>query len=84
MHFSTHFAIIFILAGFAAGAYFLTLGSRVKLVPIGGLIICIIYTGAEYGFMYAMLTAIEYAIGFGIAHAVVKPTNNEDGESHEK
>lgn len=80
MHFSTQFAVIFILAGFAAGAYFLTIGSRAKMVPIGGMLLCALFTSFDYGFMYAMLTVIEYAIGFGLAHAVVKRTSNEDNE----
>jgi hypothetical protein len=38
---------------------------------------------ADYGFMYAMLTVIEYAIGFGVAHAFVKPDGQDSGSSTE-
>ena len=72
MHFSTQYAILFALAGFAAAAYFLRVGSRAKKVPILALAVCALYTLANHGFSYAMLTVIEFAVGFGVAHAVVK------------
>ena len=72
MHFSTQYAIVFALAGFAAAAYFLRFGSSAKKVPIVALAVCVIYTLANHGLSYAMLTAIEFAVGFGVAHAVVK------------
>lgn len=72
MHFSTQYAILFALAGFAAAAYFLRVGSSAKKVPILALAVCSIYTLANHGLSYAMLTAIEFAVGFGVAHAVVK------------
>jgi len=72
MHLSMSYAILFGLAGFAAAAYFLRIGGGAKMVPIFALSACALYTLANYGFSYAMLTVIEFAIGFGIAHAVIK------------
>ncbi len=72
MHLSMSYAVLFALAGFAAAAYFLRVGSGAKMVPILALAGCALYTLANYGFSYAMLTVIEFAIGFGIAHAVIK------------
>lgn len=83
MHFSSHYAILFILAGFAAGAYFLRVGPKAKQVPIYGLALCTLFTMADYGFMYAMLTVIEYAIGFGVAHALVKPDKQDSDSTNE-
>lgn len=82
MHFSTQYALLFAIAGFAAAAYFLRVGSSAKKVPIIALAICAIYTLANHGLSYALLTIIEFAIGFGVAHAVVKsgsePSKRED------
>lgn len=72
MHLSMSYAILFALAGFAAAAYFLRVGSSAKKVPVLALAVCALYTLANYGFSYAMLTVIEFAIGFGVAHAVIK------------
>lgn len=75
MHFSTQYALLFALAGFAAAAYFLRVGSSAKKVPIIALAICAIYTMANHGLSYAMLTTIEFAVGFGVAHAVVRSSS---------
>lgn len=72
MHFSTQYAILFALAGFAAAAYFLRVGGSARKVPILALAVCAFYTLANYGLSYAMLTVIEFAVGFGVAHAVVR------------
>jgi hypothetical protein len=84
MTFSTNYAILFVLAGFAAGVYLLKNGKKAKPIPIIGMGLCILYTGAEYGTKYAMLTAIEYAVGFGISYAVVDSVKKEEDEETEK
>lgn len=81
MSFSFSYALLFILAGFAAAAYHLRAGSRTKHAPIVFLSICALFTLSNYGLSYAALTIIEFAIGFGIAHAVIKvegPSNKRD------
>jgi uncharacterized membrane protein len=82
MNFSANYAILFGLAGFAAAAYFLKTGSRAKHVPWIFLALCALYSLANYGAGYAMLTIIEFAIGFGVAHAVIKversPNKSDD------
>ena len=82
MTFSTKYAILFLLAGFSAGAHLIK-NSR-KPIPIIGMGLCVFYTGAEYGTEYAMLTAIEYAIGFGISYAVVDGVKKEHDEETDK
>ena len=79
MHFSIQYALVFVFAGFAAAAYFLRVGSSAKLIPIGALAVCALYTLATYGIPYAVLTIIEFATGFGIAHAVVVPDRTRTG-----
>lgn len=70
MHFSTSYALLFGLAGFASATYQLKVGVKVKWVPLVGLLVCVLYTLENYSSSYAFLTAIEYAIGFGLAHAI--------------
>lgn len=62
---------MFGLAGFAAAAYHLKNGDRSKHVPLYAVLACMAYSGLTYGFIYAFLTCIEFAIGLGIAHAVI-------------
>lgn len=81
MGFSTSYALLFGLAGFAAAAYHLKVGENVKWAPLVGLIVCVLYTLENYSFSYAFLTLIEYAVGFGLAHAVIgKSKNDHDKE----
>ena len=84
MTFSTKYAVLFILAGFSAGVYLIKNGKKAKPIPIVGMGICVFYTLAEYGFEYAMLTAIEYAVGFGISYAIVDSVKKEDDEDADK
>jgi len=84
MTFSTKYAVLFVLAGFSAGVYLIKNGKKAKPIPIIGMGICVFYTLAEYGFEYAMLTAIEFAVGFGISYAVVDGVKKEDNEETEK
>ena len=67
MHFSMKYAILFIAAGFVAYAYYLKEGESAKVVAIGGLVLCSIFTWSTYGISYAVLTGIEYAVGCGLA-----------------
>lgn len=74
------YALLFGLAGFASSAYHLNVGIKGKWVPLIGLALCVLYTLENYDASYAFLTAIEYAVGFGLAHAVYgknKEKNNE-------
>ncbi len=73
MNFNPQYALLFGLAGFAAGAYFIKGRSGSSKVPIIGLVVCAAFTFSTYGFTYAMLTAIEFAVGFGLAHGFIKP-----------
>ena len=84
MTFSTKYAILFVLAGFSAGAYLIKNGKKAKPIPIIGMGLCVFYTGAEYGTEYALLTAIEYAVGFGISYAVVDGVKQEEDEVTDK
>ena len=45
-----------------------------------GLIVCVLYTLDKYGGSYGFLTAIEYAIGFGLAHAFYGKKKNDKQE----
>lgn len=82
MSFNTQYAVLFGLAGFAAGAYQIKVGSEAKAVPLIGFAGCVIYSLANYNFAYGFLTGIEYAVGFGIAHAVFKDSKkNIDDDS---
>jgi len=71
MNFSLTYALIFGLAGFSAAAYHIAVGDRVKWMPLIGLVVCVAFVWDNYNEMYAFLTAIEYAIGFGLAHSFV-------------
>jgi hypothetical protein len=77
MAFNTQYAILFGLAGFAASAYHIKVGDEVKAVPIIGFAVCVLYSLAKYNFAYGFLTGIEYAVGFGIAHAIFKKNITE-------
>ena len=79
MHFSWSYALLFGIAGFASAAYHLSVDQKVKWIPLIGFLLCIVYTLDNYGGSYAFLTAIEYAIGFGLAHAYyAKARKNSD------
>lgn len=80
MNFSLSYALLFGLAGFASAAYHLNSGNNVKWVPLVGVVLCVLYTLENYGFIYAFLTLIEYAIGFGLAHAVYGKSKNDSVE----
>ena len=82
MAFNTQYAILFGLAGFAASAYHIKVGEKVKTVPIIGFAVCVLYSWANYNFNYGFLTGIEYAVGVGIAHVIFKDsTKNNNDES---
>ena len=79
MVFSNSYALLFGLAGFAAATYHLKVGENVKWAPLIGLIVCLLYTLENYNAAYAFLTLIEYAVGFGLAHAVIdKPSDGHN------
>lgn len=82
MHFSTKFALLYALAGFVANAYYIKEGENAKNVLIGGLLLCSLITFSSYGLNYALLTAVEYAIGAGIAHIILN--KKEDTETENK
>lgn len=77
MHFSLTYALIFGLAGFAAAAYHISVGDKVKWIPLLGLIVCVAFVLDNYAGKYAFLTAIEYAIGFALAHYFLGKNKNE-------
>ena len=72
MSFSFGYAFLFGLAGFSAASYQIKRGPEAKWVPILGLIICLIFSFSQSNFYYGFLTAIEFAVGFGLAHAFIK------------
>lgn len=78
MTFSTEYAIIFGLVGFAAAAYHIKNGNKAKYVPLYGVLACMVYSASAYNLLYAFLTAIEFAIGLGIAHAVIGKPRDEN------
>jgi hypothetical protein len=78
--FSTSYALLFVFAGFASAAYHLNVGNKAKWIPLIGLILCVLYTLEKYDGTYGFLTAIEYAIGFGLAHAVIGNAKNDAGD----
>jgi hypothetical protein len=78
MSFSTEYAILFGLAGFAAATYHLKNGDKAKSVPIYAVVACMAYSALSYGFIYAFLTVIEFAIGLGLAHAVIGKSKDEN------
>jgi len=84
MHFSSKFALIFILAGISAGIYFIKNDKANKNIPIAGMAICALYTLLNYDFPYAMLTLIEYAIGYGLAFAFIEKKNIESLDEEKK
>jgi hypothetical protein len=70
MNVSMTFAIIYGMAGFASAAYAIKTGA--KHVPVIAVGLCALFTLITYGFVYGFLTVLEFAVGFGIAHAFVK------------
>lgn len=80
MNLSMSYALIYGLAGFSSAAYAIKVGERVKYVPLIALLCCALFSLSNFGFMYGFLTVIEFAIGFGIAHAFIKPNQNESSE----
>lgn len=76
MSLSMSYVLIYGLAGFASAAYAIKVGERVKYVPLIALVCCTLFSLSNFGFMYGFLTVIEFAIGFGIAHAFIKPNQN--------
>ena len=84
MHFSSKFAIIFILAGLSAGVYFIKNGKSNKNIPLLGLALCSIYTLSSYDISYTFLTIIEYAIGFGLSFAFFENKQESNSEIIEK
>jgi hypothetical protein len=77
MTFNAEYAIMFGLAGFAAASYHLKNGDKAKHVPLYAVLVCMAYSAVTYDFLYAFLTAIEFAIGLGIAHAVIDKATGE-------
>lgn len=80
MSFSTQYAVLFGLAGFASSAYHIKVGEKAKAIPIIGFALCVLYSISNYEFVYGFLTGIEYAVGFGIAHAFLNKGNESDAE----
>ena len=76
MHFSSSYALLFGLSGFASALYHLKTGNEKQLVPLVGLVFCVLYSGVNYGISYGFLTLIEYGAGFGLAHFFL---NNKGG-----
>jgi len=72
MYFSTKYALLYAVAGFVASAYHLKELETGKTVALGGLALCVVYTISTYGFNYGILTAIEYAVGYGLAQVMLK------------
>ena len=83
MHFSSKFAIIFILAGLSAGVYFIKNGKTNKNIPLLGMAFCVIYTLSSYEMSYTFLTIIEYAIGFGLSFAFFESKQESDNDIKE-
>jgi hypothetical protein len=77
MYFSMKFALLYAIAGFVAYSYYLKEGENAKIVALGGLALCVVFTLLKYGFSYAILTAIEYAVGCGLAHMYSAQKNTE-------
>ena len=71
MTFNFGYAIMFGVAGFAATAYQLKSGDKAKNIPLYAALVCMAYSAITYSALYAFLTAIEFAIGFGLAHATI-------------
>jgi hypothetical protein len=78
MNVSMTFAIIYGMAGFASAAYAIRTGA--KHVPVISLGICALFTLGTYGFVYGFLTVLEFAIGFGLAHAFIKSDAKKKSE----
>ncbi len=78
MFFSSKYAILFGLAGFVAATYNIKVGEKAKAIPVIGLALCVLYSLSNYGFAYGFLTGIEYAVGFGLAHAVYGKKKSDD------
>jgi hypothetical protein len=72
MRFSIGYAVLFGLAGFFATAYYLKKGEDEKSIPVIGAVLCIGFSLFSYGFLYGLLTAIEYAVGCGAAHILIR------------
>jgi len=77
MAFNIEYAILFGVAGFAAAAYQLKNGDKAKKIPLYAVVVCMAYSAITYGALYAFLTAIEFAIGLGLAHMVIDKSKNE-------
>ena len=80
MYFSSKYAILFGLAGFVAATYNLKVGEKAKAIPVIGLALCVLYSLSSYSFAYGFLTGIEYAVGFGLAHAVYGKKKSDGNE----
>lgn len=81
MSFNNQYAVLFGLAGFASAAYHIKVGKQAQQVPLIGLAVCVLYTFSNYNLAYAFLTVIEYAVGFGLAHYVIKDKPKQDEET---
>ena len=71
--FSLKYAILYTLAGFAAGAYHINTGKSSRFIPVTGAAVCVIFVYLSFGFVYGFYTLIEYAIGFALSHVFFKP-----------
>lgn len=77
MNFNIGYAILFALCGYVAGGYQLKKGDSAKSIPIIGLVACVGVVLSRYDdWIYGFLTAIEYGVGFGLAH--MQNSNNKD------
>ena len=77
MAFDFGYAALYVAAGFAAGSCHLNTNEKNKWIPVIGLVVCVAYVQSSYGFSYAFLTMIEYAIGFAISHIFFKKKDLE-------
>lgn len=76
MYFSIKYALLYVIAGFVASAYHQKEIETGRTIALGGLALCVVYTISTYGFNYGILTAIEYAVGYGLAQLVFKKEND--------
>lgn len=72
MGFNFGYAFLFGLAGFSAASYHIKKGAEAKWIPVLGLVVCLGFSFSQSSFYYGFLTAIEYSVGFGLAHAFIK------------
>lgn len=76
MTISTQYAILFGFAGAASAIYQIKNGKKAQSIPLYAVAACLLYTAVNYDLIYVFLTAIEFAVGFGLAHVIIdKPAD---------